>query len=374
VLHLHCQNVQAPKGPVGRRLDDAPTLRIEGLDIGEPFEKYAFGRRIRHERRYGRLVVEASKAFSPDVFVSSNVPLLTLAVRERWSRAANIPWVFWLQDIQSIAIADQARRRIPVAGHLAGMAFEHLEGRLLRSAHAVVAITDDFLPPLAAWNVPRERCTVIENWAPLDELGSHPRANRWAEAHDLVGRSVFLYGGTLGLKHNPSLLLALAEHLEARGHDAVVVVASDGLGADWLREHGSQQANLRVIGFQPFSDVPQMQASADVLLSILEPEAATFSVPSKVLNYLAVGRAVLAAIPAENRAARLINEIEAGLTVEPDDEHGFLAAADRLIDDPATRERFGHNARAYALDAFDITPIADRFERVFTSITPAPAD
>jgi hypothetical protein len=319
VVVLHCANVQAPKGPVAIRPDDPPTLRIEAIDIGEPFEKYSFATRVRHERRFGSLVVEASKAFRPDVIVSSNVPLLSLAVRERWSRRAHIPWVFWLQDIQSIAIGAQARDRLGPVGGPAAWFFERLERNLLRRADAVVAITTDFLPTLERWGVPPARCDVIENWAPLSELGEHARDNRWARAHDLVDDTVFLYAGTLGLKHNPSLLLALARHLEARGHGGTVVVASDGRGADWLRDHGAGQSNLRVIGFQPFEDVPEMQASADVLVSILEAEASTFSVPSKVLNYLAVGRAVLAAIPSTNQAARLIRDSDAGLVAEPDD-------------------------------------------------------
>ena len=50
----------------------------------------------------------------------------------------------------------------------------------------------------------------------------------------------FMYSGTLGMKHRPELLQALAQDLEVRG-DARLVVIADGAGADWLR--GESQAD-----------------------------------------------------------------------------------------------------------------------------------
>ena len=70
----------------------------------------------------------------------------------------------------------------------------------------------------------------IENWAPVDELPARPRENEWARRHGLDGKPVLLYSGTLGLKHDPGLLHRLAEALP----EVAVVVASEGLGADWL--------------------------------------------------------------------------------------------------------------------------------------------
>lgn len=363
VLVLHCGSVQAPKGPVQPRPDDPPTLEIRALDLGEPFEKYDAARRLRHEVRLGRLVAAAARSFEPDVVVSNNVPLLTMAATALWAARSRVPWVFWLQDVQSIAIREQAAERLGVAGQPAGATFEGLERLLARRADRVIAITPDFLPVLDGWGVRRERTEVIENWAPLDELPPLPRDNEWSRRMGLDGRRVVLYAGTLGLKHNPGLLLELARSVEDRG-DTVVVVASEGPGADWLRAEGGDQPNLQVHDYQPFEDVPAMLASADVLVAILEPGAATFSVPSKVLSYFCVGRPVLAAIPPGNQAARLIERVGAGAVVTPDDPAAFVDAARRLLDDPTAAAECGARARAHAVDAFAIGPLADRFEQL----------
>ena len=232
----------------------------------------------------------------------------------------------------------------------------------------MVAITDDFTPLLATWGVEPKRVTTIENWAPIEELPPRPRDNDFAREHSLVGKTVFLYSGTLGLKHNPALLSALAEKLKPRA-DCKVVVISEGLGADFLAREKAAKAldNLLLLPFQPFARLPDVLGSADAVIAILEPDAGVFSVPSKVLTYHCAGRALLGAMPEENLAARLIGREQSGLVVDPRDAPAFLDAAQRLLDDPAGREQMGVRGRAYAQRAFDIGTIAGRFEALMRS-------
>ena len=140
-----------------------------------------------------------------------------------------------------------------------------------------------------------------------------------------------------------------------------VVVNSEGLGSDWLRERGSGLGSLLLLPFQPFERLPEVLATGDVLISVLEPDAGIFSVPSKVLTYLSAGRPVLGASPVENLAARMIVRNEAGLIVPPDDTQAFLAAAGKLADDAGLRARLGKNALDYATKTFDIDAVTARF-------------
>src|SRR5207302_1095074 len=106
-------------------------------------------------------------------------------------------------------------------------------------------------------------------WAPLDELPVLPRDNAWAREHGILDKLVFLYSGTLGFKHDPSLLLELARWAGRR--DGLVVVVSEGSGADWLAEHGRDEPGLRLLPYQPYDRLPEVLASADVLVAVLEP-------------------------------------------------------------------------------------------------------
>ena len=106
------------------------------------------------------------------------------------------------------------------------MRFERLERAILASSDAVLAITPDFVPILERWNVPPERIVVEPNWAPLDEVDELPKRNAWSEAHGLEEVPVLMYAGTLGRKHDPILLVALADALP----EATVVVIAEGAG------------------------------------------------------------------------------------------------------------------------------------------------
>jgi colanic acid biosynthesis glycosyl transferase WcaI len=363
VLHIHCPSYRAGKGDLELREDDPPTLDIEPLGMDGQFEKYSAAKRVRQEVTYGKRLGRRIAEQRPDVVLSGDTPLFAQAVALRSSRRAKVPFVFWLQDLYSVAMRLEAKRRLRLGGNALGQALVGLERKSLASSDAIVANSQDFRTTLLQWGIPAQRIHVIENWAPLEDLPLRPRENDWARSHGLDGKPILLYCGTLGLKHNPALLRKLAESLP----DVATVVASEGLGADWLRERPLD--NLLLLGFQPYEELPDVLAAGDVLLVILERDAGTFAVPSKVLSYLCAGRPLLAALPQDNLAARVIESSGAGVRVEPDDAEGLVEGARRLLADPGLRERLGSAGRAYAERTFDIEAIGDRFESVLESVS-----
>ena len=133
--------------------------------------------------------------------------------------------------------------------------------------------------------------------------------------------------------------------------------------ADGVAEHARAEGlgNLTVRPWVPFADLPALLGGADVVVAFIEPEAGVYSVPSKVLSYLSAGRPVLGAMPRENLASRLLEREQAGLVSDCHDTADFLAKAASLAQDPALRGQMGENARSYALRAFDIENIGERF-------------
>jgi len=359
VLHVQCASYASGKGSFEG--EEGERLAYTSISVGEVFERYSTARRLVHEVRYARAFTRLAKEFRPDLVISCNDPLIAKAGFGMWASVRRVPWVFWLQDIYSIAMAREAARRSR-AGQVVGRVLYRIERGLLRSSDAVVAITEDFGPTLDSWRIPAGKRTVIENWAPLEEVSPRPRENAWRDEAGIGERFVFLYAGTLGLKHNPDVLheLAMAEP------DAEVVVVSEGLGAERLRARLQDQPapNLRILPFQRWEALPDVLGAADVLLVLLEPEAGAFSVPSKILTSLCAGRPILAAIPRANLGARTIEAAGAGIVVAPGEPMDFLAAARNLREDDEMRARMGTAARAHAESAFDIETITDRFVRV----------
>lgn len=364
VRHLYCTGNPTPKGAINGRAGDPNGFGCLGIDPGRPYPRYDFWRRFRYEVAYGDHLADAIKAWRPDVFVCANTPLDALRRAARACRQHNVPLVFWVQDLNGLAASRILSRKLPGVGRLIGGHYVRMERAIARSADALVSISPDFSTILDRWVGPGAT-TVIENWAPLEDVPQRRRDNPWARAHDLVGKTTFMYTGMMGLKHNAELLLALARRYRDRD-DVAVVAVTEGLGAERLRAGVAQEAltNLRVVGFQPYNVLPDVLASADVLTATLGAQAGAFAVPSKILSYFCAGRPILAAMPSANLAARRIRSSGAGVVVTPDDAAAFVAAAEQLRSQPARRDIMAVNARAYAEKTFCIDEIASRFETV----------
>jgi colanic acid biosynthesis glycosyl transferase WcaI len=356
IVHAYCSSVETPQAS----FDLSAGVVVEPLSVGRQFNKFRLKARLVDEMRYGRKSVSVIRRFRPDLVVTSNMPLLSLFV----IYIANVPrratWVLSLQDLQAGLAGIVRGTRSPVARSLGA-----LERFLIRRADVVVAISPELEAEVA--RIGRRKPTVmIPNWAPMGDMPMRPRRNQWSHQHGLDDRTTFLYSGTLGIKHAPHLLLQIADELIALRPDSpgYVVVVAQGSGADWLRDELQKvpRPNVLTLPFQPFDVLPDVLASGDVLVSLLDASAGAFSVPSKTLSYLCAGRAILGAIPAENAAARMIaQDAQAGLVSPPEDIAAVRDAVRALFENDVARDSMGVNARNFAERHFDIRTVADRF-------------
>lgn len=363
VLHVYSESFQTPKGDLQARPDDPPGFRIAGLSLSEPFQKSSFLKRRAQEIEFGRLVAGEIRRFRPGIVLSANAPLDTQAVIHKAARACGARFVFWLQDIYSEAIGRFLPATFPLIGNAVARRYQRLEFGLLRASDHVVAITDDFVPCLRVNGVTPDRISVIENWAPLDDMVLAGRLASRSERGNCPIRAV--YAGTLGYKHNPDLLLQAAKALPIAIH-----VHSEGAVAESLARKAAAEGvtNLRVKPWVPFADLTDVLGNADILVAMIEEEAGAFCVPSKVLTYFGCGRPVLASVPRNNLARRLIERADAGLASDPDDAAGFIDNFRRLAGDGGLRLRLGAKGREYAEAHFAIEPITDRFDRIFAGL------
>jgi colanic acid biosynthesis glycosyl transferase WcaI len=106
-------------------------------------------------------------------------------------------------------------------------------------------------------------------------------------------------------------------------------VISEGHGAEWLSSRSRAFPQLVLLSFQSAEDFHKALASADVLLAVLEPTAAKYSVPSKVLAYMTAGRPILAALPADNLALASSGRLPPGSPSIPKIHPNLRRMADR---------------------------------------------
>ena len=336
------------------------------LSLGEPLNKYDFVKRWKQERRYGQLLSKEITRIKPEIILSANTPLDAQKHLLRTAQKANIKVIYWLQDLLGVATQRILTSKLLLIGTLIGNHYMSMERALLRRSDAVIAITEDFIPVLHQYGVSPTNMHVIHNWAPLDALPTRPKSNAWSTIHHLESSFCFLYAGTLGMKHNPDLLLQLALSMQEQSHVRIVVI-SQGQGAQWLKQKKSEYnlKNLLILPFQPLEDLHDVLATGDVLVALLEKDAGLYSVPSKVTTYLCAGRPLLLGVPLQNKAAKIVAD-QRGFVVDPENLDHFIETAQKLFHNHELRNMLGTNARRYAELHFDIQSIGRQFEEILT--------
>ncbi len=369
VIHYYCGHNNTPKGDLSRRADDPELFSIKPIYTRQKLQKYSLFNRWRQEIEYGNLLAEEINNARIEVILSANTPLDSQKIILSHCQKNAVPFIFWVQDLNGRAAYKILADKLPLLGNLIGSYHIFLEKKLLNHSDGVILISEDFPAKIQPWLRADAKLWVIPNWAPISDYPVKTKENRWAKLHNLAHRFCFLYTGTLGMKHNPGLLLSLAQQFQAH-KDVCVIVISEGPGAKWLSRKKIEHRlpNLEILPYQPYERMPEVLASGDVLVTILNLDAGEFSVPSKVLTYLCAEKPQLLAISSNNLAARIIQGQKAGLVTPPNDGDAFLQAAKFLYDNQPDRTIFGRNARAYAEKAFNIQQITDQFEQALTQI------
>lgn len=362
VVHSWCEAHVSGKG---RLTDPAGRVRFESIGRGRVVEKLRFRRRLLLELRFGVELLRQVRRHRPNVALVGNTPVPTLAVFCLGAWLLRLPWVAWQQDVQGVAMASFAGDKLGRGFAAVARIADRLERWCSVCARATVVIADGFLDVHRRWGT-ADKAVVIPNWAPLDDIVPVPRANAWSDERRLTGRRTLLYAGTLGLKHRPELLTALAERVRSRGCEVDLVVVTEGAAVPVLREDAAARGvPLLLQPFQPFECLSEVLGSGDVLVVLLDAAAGGFSVPSKTLSYLCAGRPVLGLMPKENSASELVEE--AGGRVLPPEPDSIEAAADWVVDmlgAPACAAQLGVQSRRLAEREFALAGCADRFEAV----------
>lgn len=365
VLHLRSGELVGPQGITTRQADDPPGLRFEALSLGHPFTRYALHRRLPDELRYGRQLGKVIARWRPDIILSANTPPFAQAWALRAARRQGVPFINWVQDIFSEGAGAMTARFPWPLGDLALCLLRRVEYSSMSGSQAVIVISQGFRDRLRLSKVEDRLILVQENWASSQAIAEGDvTGHDWSVRNGLNGRRLLLAAGTLGLKHDPSLLAELATAL-AGDQDLRVVVVSQGLGREHLETwRQGRDTSLVLLDYQPAAEVPAMLAAAEIGLVLLTAVAGGMSVPSKVYTYAAAGLPILAAVPPDNHVAKLIQEQGLGLVVAPDDPAGFIAAARRLLTDADLRGRCASAGRDFSARHGDMNVIGGRFERL----------
>jgi colanic acid biosynthesis glycosyl transferase WcaI len=135
---------------------------------------------------------------------------------------------------------------------------------------------------------------------------------------------LILYSGTLGYVSGIDMLKDI---LPAIPQNAKVffLIIGEGPLAQSIEDLAIKYPNImKYLPFQPTVVFRSILFAADVTLVTMNPQSGIGSVPSKMYSYMAAGKPVLAAVPADSEVHRLVDSLGCGILVDSNDVSAFV--------------------------------------------------
>jgi glycosyltransferase involved in cell wall biosynthesis len=239
--------------------------------------------------------------------------------------------------------------------------YEALAGRIeravLAAAELVVVVSEPLRDGLEAAGIPRERILVNPNGVDPDRYSPDVDGSRVRARYGLGGAPVVGFIGTFGPWHGAEVLADAWGRMLARRSDlrgARLLMIGSGARLEAARaalERGGAAESAAWTGLVPQEAGAEHLAACDVLVSphVPNPDGSEFfGSPTKLFEYLAMGRAVVAS--GLGQIGEVVRHGENGWLVPPGDADALADAVARLLDDPELRARLGAAARGDATE------------------------
>jgi glycosyltransferase involved in cell wall biosynthesis len=270
-----------------------------------------------------------------DAVITTSPPLSMNLIGASVKKLTGVPWIADQRD-SLVQNADRRFERKTVQAK--EKALERVVRLVANRADGIVAVSDAIADELRGFD-PSGPVRVIPNGCDFDDFAGleYRPGDRFRITHT---------GSFFGKRNPRAFLNALA----SSGLDDVVarfVGDFRSVDREWVQELGLGD-RLELLDYLPHRRALELQRDSEANLLLL-PEAAGRGkvVPSgKIFEYLAAERPILAAVPTDGAAAKLVRETGAGIVVAPEDEKAIREALIGLH----ARWKAGHLGNGYLSD------------------------
>ncbi|MEA2142976.1 MAG: hypothetical protein QOI64_1406 [Solirubrobacteraceae bacterium] len=311
--------------------------------------------RIRQELSFATSQLAAAPWLRrPDILVvvSPSFPALLPAVLS--TRFRDIPWILWLHDIlpdgaQSTGLLD--------SGTVLRMS-RRLERAAYSAAHRIVVLSEVFTENLVAKGVDRRKIELIDNPATRT-----PRNARRPES-DLTR---ILSMGNIGLTQGLAPLVRAFDRSPELGQDVRLVITGHGVAAEDARAE-IVTPRVEMLGLVDDERLEDELTRATLGLVSQRLQGGEFNIPSKLMNFMAYGLPVVAAVDPSSEVARIVDRAGAGWVIDSSRPDEFPAKLVEVMRNRSDIEHRGAASRSYADRNFTPARFVERFDGLLREV------
>ncbi len=233
--------------------------------------------------------------------------------------------VVWLHDIlpdgaASSGIVDEGSPVIRAA--------RRLENSAYRVADHIVVLSEAFTHNLIAKGVPGEKIQLI-----YDPATRVPRRSPSPKVDEKSPRLLSM--GNIGYSQGLAPLVAAFERSDALdGTPIRFIITGNGMAAEETRSE-IRSGRVEMPGVVDDDRLEEELRSATIAIVSQQHEGAEFNIPSKIMNFMAYGLPVIAAVNPGGEVARIVERANAGWVVDSSDPDAFPRKLAEILQTPA---------------------------------------
>ncbi|WP_294085878.1 glycosyltransferase family 4 protein [Pseudoalteromonas sp.] len=238
-----------------------------------------------------------------------------------------------------------------------------------KKADGLAVICEPFKNHCAERGAKADNIAVIPNWLDLDEIKPQSRINEFRTELGLSEDDfVMLFAGTVGWVSGAGIMIEVAEQLKDLKQVKIVFVGEGPLVPELKQAVADKQLNNVLFApFQPREKLNQVQAMSDLSVVSMHKGKGSHSVPSKVLGYMAAGRALIASVDSDSETANMIKSAGAGWITPAEDALAMARQIKEILADPNALKQRGQSGRSYLEQHFTKEIITGQYIEFFSS-------
>lgn len=262
-----------------------------------------------------------------DLIIATSPQFFTAISGRKLGFWKSTPWIMevrdlWPESIKNVgALNDNFTIRM----------LEKEEIKCYKRAKAIV-VAVDFRKEISAKGIGVEKIKVIKNGANLELFKTRSKSIELIRKHNLQGKFIIGYLGTHGMAHKLDFILNAAKKVK----DPLVhfLFVGDGAEKENLLKL-AEELNLENVTFirtvSKSEAVDYLALMDSALIPLKRSELFKNALPSKIFESAAMERPILLGVDGEAR--KLIEDYNAGIYFEPENESAFLEAINCLKND-----------------------------------------
>lgn len=301
----------------------------------------------------------------PDVVLASSPPIFPMFPAWLICKLRRIPFVIEVRDLWP---ASAVQMGILKNRHLIGI-MAWMERVLYNQSVKIVALTEGIRDDICARGWPKSKVELVTCGVDFDKL--YPDAPGAAFIRDKFSwqdKKIVLYFGALGEANNLPVTLRTAQRLQSR-QDIVFVLIGDGMKRAETEKVVSEIGlkNVLVLPPVPKDDARLYINAADLcLVTLRDIPLFDGAIPTKLIDYMACGKAVLCGVRGE--AERIVNDAGAGAMFEPDNDRQLSELVMELLGNKTLIEKMGAGGLAYVQRRFSAVTMRQQMESVLLGV------